>query len=268
MFSYAIDSDRLAHTPCRRIRLPQVPEKARPELSAEELERLATELGADHGPMLWLGAVAGLRFAECAGITVDRLDLLEGTVTIDRQLLRDGTLSDPKTGAGHRTVAIPRWLAEELAGVLHRRGLTAADGDAFVFASSTGAPLHYPNWRRPNWRRRVWVPACGWAGLPGVVFHDHRSLAATVLVATGTDVKTAQRRLGHSSAKVTLDVYARATAAAADLVGDYLRPSCAISGPVRARSARRSPGALRVGPKNGPDLHFHWWRRADSIRTA
>ena len=139
-------------------------------------------------------------------------------------------------------MAIPRWLAEELAGVLHRRGLTAADGDAFVFVSSTGAPLHYP-----NWRRRVWVPACERAGLPGVVFHDLRSLAATVLVATGTDVKTAQRRLGHSSAKVTLDVYARATAAgdrrAADLVGDYLRPSCAISGSVRARSAHDAPGA-------------------------
>ena len=60
-------------------------------------------------------------------------------------------------------------------------------------------------------------------------------------------MKTAQRRLGHSSAKVTLDVYARATAAAdrraADLVGDYLRPSCAISGSVRARSAHDAPGA-------------------------
>ena len=48
----------------------------------------------------------GLRFAECAGITVDRLDLLDlldlldGTVAVDRQLLRDGTLSDPKTGGG------------------------------------------------------------------------------------------------------------------------------------------------------------------------
>lgn len=57
VLSYAVDSDRLARTPCRRIRLPQVPEKARPELSAEELDRLASALGADQGPMLWLGAV-------------------------------------------------------------------------------------------------------------------------------------------------------------------------------------------------------------------
>ena len=139
-------------------------------------------------------------------------------------------------------MAIPRWLVEELAGVLHRRGLTAADGDACVFVSSTGTPLHYP-----NWRRRIWVPARERAGLSGVVFHDLRSLAATALVATGADVKTARRRLGHSSATVTLDVYARATAAAdrqaADLVGDYLRPSCAISGSVRARSAHDAPRA-------------------------
>ena len=193
--------------------------------------------------MMWLGALCGLRFAGCAGLTVDRLDLLASTITVDRQLLRDGTLTNPKTGAAYRTVAIPTWLSTELAGVLHRRSLNAENGDAFVFVTSSGAPLHYP-----NWRRRVWMPACERAELTGLVFHDLRSLAATVLVATGTDVKTAQRRLGHSSAKVTLDIYARATVAAdreaAERVGEYLRPSrSATSSTKSARDRARSAHA-------------------------
>ena len=57
---------------------------------------------------------------------------------------------------------------------------------------------------------------------------DLRSMAATALVASGADIKTAQKRLGHSSSRMTLDIYARATGdadrAAADAVGRFLRP--------------------------------------------
>ena len=49
------------------------------------------------------------------------------------------------------------------------------------------------------------------------------SNAATALIAQGTDVKTAQVRLGHSDPRLTLSVYAQATAmadrVAADAVG-------------------------------------------------
>jgi integrase len=230
MFAYAVDSDRIVRTPCRRIRLPQVRQVERPELSADDLERLAEALGADQSVMMWTGAALGLRFAECAGLTVDRLDLLAGNVTVDRQLGRDGTLSEPKSAAGKRTMACPAWLVDDLAALLARRGLTAADADAFVFVSPTGAPLHYT-----NWRRRVWLRACKAAGLPELVFHDLRSLSATALVDVGANLKVTQRRLGHSSPKVTLDLYAKATTRAdreaAEKVGAYLRPSRRATGP-------------------------------------
>jgi len=65
--------------------------------------------------------------------------------------------------------------------------------------------------------------------LGGLRFHDLRSLAATALVASGADVKTAQTRLGDSSARMTLDVYARATVdadrSATDTVSAFRRPS-------------------------------------------
>jgi integrase len=179
---------------------------------------------------MWLGAVLGLRWAEAAGLTVDRLDLLGGKLRVDRQLSRNGLLETPKSSAGIRTVACPTWLVDELAALLARRALNAANGGQLLFVSPDRRPLAYT-----NWRRRVWAPACEKAGVGGLRFHDLRSLAATALVAVGTDVKTAQTRLGHSSARMTLDLYARATneadRAAANKVGAYLRPSRVESRP-------------------------------------
>jgi integrase len=46
------------------------------------------------------------------------------------------------------------------------------------------------------------------AGLPdGFRYHDLRHYFASLLIASGCDVKTVQARLRHASAKTTLDVY-------------------------------------------------------------
>ena len=94
---------------------------------------------------------------------------------------------------------------DELSVYLARRGLADCE-DNLVFVGLKGGPLNHS-----AWRRQIWVPACGRAGLAGLTFHDLRSMAATALVATGTDVKTAQRRLGHSTPFLTLQTYTRAT---------------------------------------------------------
>ena len=89
--------------------------------------------------------------------------------------------------------------------------------------------MHYS-----NWRRRIWVPAAERAGLAGLRFHDLRSMAATALIASGTDVKTTQTRLGHANPQTTLALYARATVdadkKAADAVGAIFRPGRAMDG--------------------------------------
>jgi integrase len=64
----------------------------------------------------------------------------------------------------------------------------------------------------------------------GLSFHDLRRANATGLMAEGVDVKTASTMLGHSEARLTLDVYAQAVAklgeAAAEAMGvQFLVPS-------------------------------------------
>jgi integrase len=234
LLNYAEAANLILRSPCRRIRIPQVRLTDRPVLKPEELERLAAHLGPTHAPLMWLGAVLGLRWGEVAGLRVRDLDLLATTVTVAVQLGRDGRLSAPKSAAGSRTLAAPAWLVDDLAAHLARRGLTAADSEELVFVSPTGSGLRYD-----NWRHRVWRPACQAAGLDALRFHDLRSMAATALVVAGVDVKTAQTRLGHSTPGLTLRVYARATEqgdrAAADAVGKFFRKFFRASRTDRAR---------------------------------
>ena len=238
IYFYAIAAELVSRSPAVGLRVPHVALVDRPVLSADDLGRLADALGEDQATMMWLGAVGGLRWAECAGLTVGNLDLLTGWVAVRQQLARNRQLEAPKTEASRRRLAIPVWLVDDLAAHLARRGLTEVDAAALVSVNQRGRPLEYA-----GWRARTWQPACASAGLPGLRFHDLRSMAATALMAAGVDVKTAQARLGHSTPATTLAIYARATAEAdrhaADAVGAAL-------GGNRARSAHDMRNRLQT----------------------
>jgi integrase len=74
--------------------------------------------------------------------------------------------------------------------------------DDLVLTSPEGGVL-----RSGNFRRRVFDPAATAAGLEDLSPHDLRHTAASLLVASGANVKAVQRMLGHASAAMTLDVY-------------------------------------------------------------
>ena len=222
LFGYEA-AELIGRTPCRHVRLPQVSLPIRLTPGNDALEFLADELGPDQAVMMWTGAVLGLRWGEAAGLTVASVDSLRLMLTVSGQLGRDQLLAAPKSNAGRRTLAIPGWLSEDLSALMRRRQLTGADRYGLLFVNTRGRP-----WGYSPWRRSVWLPACARAGLSGLRFHDLRALAATHLVASGIDPKTAQARLGHSSPQLTLGIYARVTADAdrnaAERVGKLIGP--------------------------------------------
>lgn len=62
--------------------------------------------------------------------------------------------------------------------------------------------------RTSNFRRDVWAPACEASGMPdGLLVHDLRDTAASLVIATSASIKAVQRMLGHASAAMTLDTY-------------------------------------------------------------
>lgn len=211
----------LGASPCRGIHLPEKIHGEVRLVDAAGLAALADAMG-QYGLMAHVGAQLGLRWGEVAGLRAGRLSEASGTVAIVEQVTRGqggrSLLGPPKSAAGRRVLVVPERL---LAALLDHIG--DAGPQAFVFPSATGGPLDYA-----NWRRRIWLPAVDAAGLAGLSFHDFRRACATYLVLDGIDPKTAQGWLGHSDARLTLELYAQATSEgsrrAADVLADRLDP--------------------------------------------
>ena len=150
-----------------------------------------------------LAASTGLRQGEALGLTVDRVDFLRRTATVDRQLVllpgREPYLAPPKTEASMRMIPLPRIAIEALAAHL---AAFPAGRDGFVFTNDLGGPI-----RRTAFST-IWRPAVVSAGAPdGTGFHALRHYYASLLIRHGESVKVVQSRLGHASAAETLDTY-------------------------------------------------------------
>ena len=208
--AYAEMTDRIGRSPCRNVKLPRVQPLERSMPLSEDLARLVAAMDESNRPMVYLGAVLGLRFSEVAGLRVGRMDLGSGSVSVNETITRDSqgrpVFDAPKSAASRRTIALPAPLREP-----------EADSDALVFVSPEGGPLRYA-----NWRNRVWSPAREAAGLPNLGFHDLRRAMATALVEDRTDMKTTQVRMGHSDSRLTLALYAQAVPEADQAAADRL----------------------------------------------
>ncbi len=222
-FAYALTAGLIGRSPCHDVNLPKVPKTVHPVVSPDDVAKLADAMDDRYAPMVWVGALLGLRWGEVAALRVGSLDLLARRLTVTETVTRDEhgrpNLGPPKSEAGFRIMSVPQALADILAEHLAGMGLTAADAAHFVFPAPGGG-----HWCYANFRRRMWQPATIKAGLVGVGFHDLRRTACTQLVLANVDMKTAGTRLGHSDPRLTLALYAQATTeadrAAADTVGD------------------------------------------------
>ena len=204
VFRAAVRDRRIVANPCDGTRLPKV-ERARVEPpTTEAVQALAAVVPDRYRALVVLAAGSGLRQGECFGLSVDRVDFLRRTLTVDRQLVlvagREPFLAPPKTPASCRSVPLPQVVVDALAEHLAR---FPAAADGYVFTGMEGRPL-----RRTAFSARVWRPAVRAAELPpGTRFHHLRHYYASLLIRHGESVKTVQARLGHATAAETLDTY-------------------------------------------------------------
>jgi integrase len=74
---------------------------------ADEINRFLDSLDGDRNtPLFTLAIASGLRQGELRGLRWTDIDLASGTLTVARQLLRDGTAGKPKSDAGLRTIGL------------------------------------------------------------------------------------------------------------------------------------------------------------------
>lgn len=198
----AVDDGLIARNPVARVKAPTPRPRRQRFLTADQLDCLAAAAevrSPGAGGLVTLLGWSGLRWGEAAALRVGDVDpgrrrvKVRGAVSEVAGRLVYG---DTKTHVA-RTVILPRFVIEHLP--------QGGDPGALLFTAALGGPL-----RHSNWSRRVWKPAVAAAeGIPaGLVIHDLRDTAASLMVASGASVKAVQRALGHASARVTLDVYA------------------------------------------------------------
>jgi integrase len=105
----------------------------------------------------------------------------------------------PKHGS-ERTIVVPDRLLNPVAAHIAQH-LAAGGPEPWLFATSAGTPPHQ-NTVGHQWRKTTTAARFGGPGL-----HDLRHFFASGLIASGCDVVTGQRALGHASATTTLNTY-------------------------------------------------------------
>ena len=198
----AVDNRLLARSPASA---SDSPARFRHEVqppTVEEVEALIDAMPDRYKALAVLAAGTGLRQGECFGLTVDRVDFLRRTITVDRQRILPGTgqpqFGPPKTAASVRTVPLPKVVGESLAAHLERRAGRVWWPDLHQRAQRPASPQPL---------RRDLARCRSSAGLDGLRFHDLRHFYASLLIRHGESVMVVQARLGHASASETLDTY-------------------------------------------------------------
>ena len=75
-----------------------------------------------------------------------------------------------------------------------------------VFATLTGAPMHYRNVTRRGFTAAVKKAELDTPGEPRLRLHDLRHTFASLLIAEGLNIIYVSRQLGHASPSFTLNV--------------------------------------------------------------
>ena len=198
----AVRDRRIVVNPCDGTRLPKAQATRVVPPTTEQVTAVREAMPEPLRALVTLAAGTGMRQGECFGLTVDRLDFLRRTVTVDRQLVtiprQAPFLAAPKTSASVRTVPLPQVVVDALA--VHLAAFPAG-ADGYVF-TVRGEPISRTAFGH------LWRPVVSTVGLPtGTGFHALRHYFASLLIRHGESVKTVQARLGHASAVETLDTY-------------------------------------------------------------
>ncbi|MEV0480667.1 site-specific integrase [Streptomyces sp. NPDC050508] len=209
---HAVREDDLPRNVARNVEMSMGTQREIEPLSAEEGRQL---LAAARGEGIWavykLAIRLGLRHGEVLGLRWKDVDLHDGVIHMRQSLQRvsgELTVSATKTRRSTRRVALP---GESVTALRARRAqqradLLAADPKKWhtsdlVFTTRYGTPTE------PRNLNRSFEALSRRAGIRKVRFHDLRHTCASLLHEQGADARTIMEVLGHSTIRVTMDVY-------------------------------------------------------------
>lgn len=201
IFSFMIDNEVIGKNPLLRIKsLKEEKNESIRSLSKFEVQVLLSktkEVYPDFYALLFTALFTGMRQGELLALTWDSINWITGKITVNKNYTH-GRIGTPKTGKIRKID-----MSKELAKVLKVWRLACPSGKHnLVFPNSEG---EYQD--ANNMIKRRFKPALSRAGIEEIRFHDLRHTYASLLLAQGAPMKYVQHQLGHSSIKMTMDLY-------------------------------------------------------------
>jgi integrase len=192
---------------------PRITREEIDPLDAEQARRLLEAARVDRLEALYVLALnTGMRQGELLALKWDDVDLERGLLRVRRTLTHSDNgfvLGEPKTKKSRRTTRLTagavQGLREHLTRQLEemeRLGSLYKPG-GLIFATQSGTIIN-PS----NLRNRSFKSLLKRAELRPIRFHDLRHTCATLLLSKDVNPKIVSEMLGHSSAIITLDIYA------------------------------------------------------------
>ncbi|ENL4060423.1 tyrosine-type recombinase/integrase [Campylobacter jejuni] len=169
-------------------------------------------------------AYSGLRVGECLALTWHDLDIKNKTVSVSKTIasIKGGIIvQPPKTVSSNRKVSLDNktiqvlksWQLEQRKQLL-KIGINAMNDKQIIFNN-------YENSYTRDSTVNLWIKDIAKkANVYPISTHGLRHTHATLLFASGMDIKQVQARLGHSNVQTTLNIYTHAMKEKNDNTGD------------------------------------------------
>lgn len=196
----AVTDGLLLSSPCKVVGGGTERAAERPIATLAEVEALAAAMPEHLRLTVLLATWCQLRRGELLGLCRRDVDLLRGTLAIERSRtfsMSGGELvKAPKTRAGMRLLAVPPHVVPQLRDHLER--FVGAEADAPLLAGIRGGPISKVV------LQRAWERARQSIGRPDLHIHDLRHTGLTLAAAAGATTAELMHRAGHASAVAAL----------------------------------------------------------------
>lgn len=229
VLSWAVKWQVIASNPASRVQPPKASKKEAIYLDEVQAQELLEKLEA--APIQYRTAIeillfTGMRRGELLGLQWNDVDFDNATISINRSILYHSDYGvfqdDTKNTTSSRVIKTSAPVLQ----ILNKYKLWQTEQRLKV-----GSQWHDEGWIFTTWNGKPQHPdtLSGWFknfvlenDLPPIHLHSLRHTNATLLIASGTNLQTVAKRLGHANTTTTSKVYSHAIASADAVAAETL----------------------------------------------